>query len=568
MAHSGHNVGKMSEETFEYICTPCDRENKTFEAVKYCVECKDYCCQSCIDIHKKYSTLIGHSFLDVGLGNQPGNQSTSLPEFPTERCSIHKGKIVDMYCETHGTVGCYACIAKDHNACPGNLIHSVPDMLHTLFNLSDFKQTQAHLTNMLAFMVTLSESTDARLEALNKAKHGTLGQIKKFQRVIESIFIEAANKSRKAVEEAYKKLEEEILQIKRNIDETRDELHAIDATMHKATAANRAHRFVCSKLAEKVMKEAANTKVKTEMNDNSGVEISFHPNQKLKDYIQGVNGIGEVQIATKKKNDLYKIKGSRDISIEVSSDTKRRYSRGCCLTDDHQLLVTDENNKKVKRFDTHTLTLIDDCILDSSPYGICCSDKQEVAVGCRSPHKIQFISIGKKMIPTRKIDTSHTCFGIAMKNDNLYVTDDNSSMYVYDMSGTKLRTITHDAAGNKLFTHSEHIAINKSRNRMFVGNYHDGFVCFDGIENHLSTIKDSDLRGQEGVCSDGRGNIFVAGNNSHNVVQFDEDGKKVGVVVKKEDGINSPTSNCFHQNTNRLYVTMWGSDILKMYELE
>ncbi|KAL4224337.1 hypothetical protein ACF0H5_017792 [Mactra antiquata] len=114
MASAGHSVSKMSEETFDFICTACDRENKTAEAVRYCVECSGYCCQPCTDMHKKFPTLNHHNLLDVSQGNQAGKQRTRLPEFPTERCDTHQGKLLDMYCGKHDVVGCHICLSKDH----------------------------------------------------------------------------------------------------------------------------------------------------------------------------------------------------------------------------------------------------------------------------------------------------------------------------------------------------------------------------------------------------------------------------------------------------------------------
>ncbi|KAL4223467.1 hypothetical protein ACF0H5_016938 [Mactra antiquata] len=461
----------MSEESFEYIYTPCDRENKTCEAVKHCVECNDYYCQSCTDSHKRFSPLIGHSLLDVGHGKQTGNQPTNSPEFPTERCSIHKGKIVDMFCEKHNTVGCYVCIAKDHKLCPESQIYSVPDMLDTLFKLSDIQQNRGLLKQTIASMTTLGDSADIRLEALNKAKKRALDQIAKFQRILETIFRNAADSSRQEVEKAYKKIENEILQNKRNVDDTIDALQNIGDKLNKATA-NRAQQFVCSKMSEKNIKEAKNEKLKQPTYDNTEMDISFHPNYKLKDYIQGLHGIGEVRAGEEKRCDLYKLKSSRDINIKISGDTNSCYSYGCCLTD-HQLIVTDHNNKKVKRFGTQSLTIIDNCTLDSFPYEICCaSNKDEVAVACKK----------------------HT----------------------------------------------------RSKG------------------NNLSNTQFNCLNGEAGVCCDGKDNIIVACRSSNSIVQFHENGKNVGVIVKQKE----PISVYFHTSLNRIFVTIRDSDILRMYELE
>ncbi|KAL4219210.1 hypothetical protein ACF0H5_021792 [Mactra antiquata] len=211
----------------------------------------------------------------------------------------------------------------------------------------------------------------------------------------------------------------------------------------------------------------------------------------MKDYIQGLHGIGKVHVAGKKNVDQYKFKSSKDINIRVSDDTK--------------------------------------------------------TFACGKPNQIQFVTVENKIMPTRKIDTSHLCYGIVMKDDILYVTDWNASLCVYDMNGILLKTITNDIDGNKLFATSAHITISNDGHKMFVGDWKNGLVCLDGKGTHISTIKDNDLNGVDGVCNDGRGNIFVVGCRPYNVVQYNEDGKKIGVVVKQEDRLNCPRSIIFTQ---------------------
>ncbi|KAL4218864.1 hypothetical protein ACF0H5_021452 [Mactra antiquata] len=567
MATSEHCESLMSEETFDFICTGCDKTDKTLKAVKYCVECKVYCCQSCMDMHDWYTPLAGHSFLDVGQGYQSGNQQSSLPEFPTERCCKHEAKVLDMYCQKHDQVGCCTCMATDHKSCPYGQIFSVPDMLDTLYNLSDSQQTQRRLQQMMVSVKALSGSKESQLELLQNAKAEVMDQIAKFQNILEAILKKAADSSRKEVIEAYKNLEKDILQDKCTVDNTNIILQDADEKLKKAVT-NRAQHFVCSKEAEKHIKETEQEMKKQTTEDNTDVEISFRPNNELMDYIQGLHGIGDVRVVAERKgSDLYQLKDSRDINIKSTNDAKTCRPFGCCLIHENQLLITDMDNRKVKRIDTSTMTVTDYRSLDSQPIGICCISQREVIVACYNPHNIQFVSIENKMTPTRKIDTSHICYGIAIKDDNLYVTDEKTFLYVYDMNGALLRTITNDNDGNKLFSRIRHIVFSKSGDKMFVGDADNGLVCFDGKDNYLFTIKDKDLNGVRGVCTDGRGNIFVAGYDSHNVVQYNENGKKIGVVVKQEDGLNKPHSLSFNQGQNRLFVTMLDSDVLKMYEL-
>ncbi|KAL4218876.1 hypothetical protein ACF0H5_021464 [Mactra antiquata] len=566
MAESRRSQCNMSDKTFDFICTGCDKKNKTLKAVKYCVECKLYCCQSCTDMHEVFPSLTSHSFLDVEQENQSGNQQSSLPELPTERCCKHKAKVLDMYCQEHDQVGCCTCMATDHRSCPDSQIFSVLDMLGVLSNLSDSQQTKRRLQQMMDSMQTLSTSKDDRMQCLKKSKAEAIDQIEKFQHVLETIFNRAVVSSKEGVENAYKNLELDIMQDKGTIDNTNAILQVTDDKLNK-TPAKRPQRFVCSQEAEKNIKTTEDEKMMQESNNETEVDSSFRPNIKLTENVQDLHGIGDVLVAKKKRN-IYKLKNSRDITIKSSNDAYTCRSFGCCLIHDNQLLVTDGANQKLKRIDTSTMTVTDYCSLDSQPMGICCINQKEVVVACCYSHKIQFVSIESQMTPTRKIDTSHVCHGIAIKDDNLYVTDEETSLYVYDMNGTLLRTIINDNDGNKLFSSIRHIVFSESGNEMFVGDENSGIVCFDGKDNYLSTIKGSDLDGVSGVCTDGRGNIFVTGYWSNNVVQYSEDGKKLDVVIKQEDGLKEPLSMHFSQRQNRLFVTMDGSDILKMYELE
>ncbi|KAL4221118.1 hypothetical protein ACF0H5_019378 [Mactra antiquata] len=115
MENKERSMDNSSEETFDFICTTCDSKGKIVEAVRYCIECSGYCCQTCTDIHHTFPTLKGHNLLDASQGNQASNQPSSLPEFPTERCNLHTGKVIDMYCEEHNEVCCCTCVATNHN---------------------------------------------------------------------------------------------------------------------------------------------------------------------------------------------------------------------------------------------------------------------------------------------------------------------------------------------------------------------------------------------------------------------------------------------------------------------
>lgn len=108
----------LSDSTESHLkCTICAKKNKRTEAVKYCVECKSYCCQACVEAHDTFPVLNGHTLLDNNVTTAPlhvARQHKPLPLLPTERCSKHPSYIVDMYCSDHDIVGCSTCMTMDH----------------------------------------------------------------------------------------------------------------------------------------------------------------------------------------------------------------------------------------------------------------------------------------------------------------------------------------------------------------------------------------------------------------------------------------------------------------------
>ncbi|KAL4223500.1 hypothetical protein ACF0H5_016971 [Mactra antiquata] len=298
MANNGQSEDKMSDEIFNFICTTCDGKGKIVEAVKYCVECQGYCCETCTDIHKTFPVLKTHNLLDASQGNQASNQPPSLPEFPTERCSIHQGKILDLICLDHDDIVCGTCVATDHKNCPKKSIHSIPEMIGKLFKMNECKHIQSRLRDIIVSMITLGESKDIKLEALKDAKEKSIEKVQSFQKALEAIIRKAAKASTDEIETRYKELVSEILQDKLSIESVTGNLLESEEKLKKAEG-NRAQHYVCSKLAEKTMK--GTLAFEEELRNDVNKKLTFTPSQPLMDYVNRLQSIGTVDVTSEKK---------------------------------------------------------------------------------------------------------------------------------------------------------------------------------------------------------------------------------------------------------------------------
>ena len=73
----------------------------------------------------------------------------------------------------------------------------------------------------------------------------------------------------------------------------------------------------------------------------------------------------------------------------------------------------------------------------------------------------------------------------------------------------------------------------------------------------------ADLVGARGVCVDGCGNVFVCGWKSENVLEFGDDGERLGEVVHGISG--HPKCVLFEKNNCRLIVTCLGNEKIVIF---
>ena len=106
MATGGQHIS--SEEYFDYNCTPCSQQERIIEAKRFCVECDEYFCSTCLSCHEKFSVTKGHTLVKC--------EKVQEDPLPTRfsKCEVHIDNVEDMVCCDHNVVCCRACVTNDH----------------------------------------------------------------------------------------------------------------------------------------------------------------------------------------------------------------------------------------------------------------------------------------------------------------------------------------------------------------------------------------------------------------------------------------------------------------------
>ncbi|XP_060591963.1 probable E3 ubiquitin-protein ligase MID2, partial [Ruditapes philippinarum] len=368
--------GVGSDEFINFKCCLCEKKNIKKEADIYCVECQDYYCTPCTDLHKMFPAMSTHQFIDKSSFNTVSLQK-SLPSFPVEKCEVHKSELLDMYCADHDDVACATCIAIKHRTCQH--IHSIPDEVDDLCKEIDADKTNIELIRIKTKIEEAERAKKLLIKELNVQKEKATESIRQFRKEMEVILDTLEKVTLKTLEEKYKngkeKLENEIKNLHRHIDELK-----LSSQKLTKSFGNKAQEFVAVKTSRKQIIEANEAEAEFVTN-SSDVKVEFIADSTKKDALKDFKAFGLISVSTTEniREKMYVMKSKKQVNIKHQNDRKTCYVTGSCFTDDGLLFLADYDNKTLKLIDLSSESIKDRLNLEASPLKICQISKNEFA---------------------------------------------------------------------------------------------------------------------------------------------------------------------------------------------
>ena len=117
MAEEEQKEVEMKVENME-DCMPCKKQNKSTQAVKYCIDCRESLCAQCFEETQKFTIFEGHTALeikDTGGKNNVWNLKQTLARCLA--CKNHPDKNVTLVCQIHDELCCQTCLVSNHREC-------------------------------------------------------------------------------------------------------------------------------------------------------------------------------------------------------------------------------------------------------------------------------------------------------------------------------------------------------------------------------------------------------------------------------------------------------------------
>lgn len=555
-----------SDEAADFSCSPCAETGRIRQAVKYCVQCQDYYCQACTDNHASFPALRRHTLLDKTYSVSSGRQ-TVLPSVPTERCKVHQTKIIDMYCPTHDDVGCTTCMALEHRLCFD--VQSIPDVIARTKTTREDRRIRESLKTSKTTMENIKILTGKDLKDVQKSRQNAIGGIKGFRKDLEDLLAKLEKVSIQEVSSHFDDLESGL---KKKHQEISDRIEDLEDAISKLEQmdGNRSQQFVTLKSAEKALKMADVFSKSTPLSDDKRIK-GYCINADIKKAIEHFNSFGQIKyletdskIERREDAVLYSLQKSIAIYVGMESDGFPCEIVGSCFTSDGNLLLTDSLNVRLKLVDVSGQRVRGYCDLPAVPCGVCCTRPQE-AVVCLVDNTVQLVSLGtyfrNSMKLSKQLKFDHNCYGVAFKDDKLFISDNRQTVYVHDMTGKILNTIPCNSK-RKI----RDVTYEPCTDSLYVAAW-DCVLVYDRQGKHSSTFRDQRIEGINGVCADNSGSVFVCGYKTDNVLQLARACQITGEILTRQNvvlkDIYSVSSS---PDKTKLCVTADGS-LIKVFEL-
>ncbi|XP_060571120.1 E3 ubiquitin-protein ligase TRIM33-like [Ruditapes philippinarum] len=181
---SGGYVG--SEEEFSNPCQPCLENDRNIDSLLYCVECEDYLCEKCVEMHRMVKPTKKHKLVPKDVLNNCGDELMINRE---EECPIHMKEVIEWFCISDDKLCCNICKATEHNKCESIVaIASVAETTNMQSIEEKIAETQSKLNDAIekknVDITNLDEDRNDSLQVLKQIKRDTEDT---FQRLLRSL---------------------------------------------------------------------------------------------------------------------------------------------------------------------------------------------------------------------------------------------------------------------------------------------------------------------------------------------------------------------------------------------
>ena len=546
-------------------CDPCTRIDENVPASKWCVDCEDALCITCVKSHKGNKVSMTHHVIDMEvISTLPHEVLTTQT-----KCSKHPDFIMDFFCNQHHVICCRSCMSEDHRSCDQFMpleIASNNAKTSSLFDDISQGMKQVHLTLKTAVQNRRENRDRMKIEEKNIVRQISAFKVSVIKR-LDELEKSALLEMQTATQDSISQMEREESELEKSVSLIEKHLQQLDFVTKNGS---NKHVFLLLHRLLPILSKQDNHLEEIVVNLSDVSLVYDQPEKKN----SGVKPLGTTRLKKEPCAIRFKpVKHMEAQEISVQSKPPKSFKFGYridrtfdCVTG----MVVDKDDNLILADGSFLLMYSKECILGGASWDISYHKKSGRIVVALQNKCIQFVDnfVAQTKIRFQNIDY---CRGVTWVDDNVYVSGSNGKgkggINILDSNGQHINSINCVSSISSVSSINSVMYIHHRDNNIYYTD-NNNVYCIKKDRSNVFTFSSPDLKGAYGIETDRQGNVYVVGRGSNNILRLSSDGQNSDIIMKKEDGINDPVTLCFSRDFKKLFVSNEGGKRVVVYNCE
>ena len=508
-----------------------------------CVECNEFICDRCKDIHLNVQTNIQHQIIDIKSLFQDVQPKIITDNIP---CTEHRTKMTCLFCRTCDHLVCVDCVSYKHNKHNFEPIEKIiPEKLNELKGAEaryskDLTLCQAKVNEFQISETKFESLCDESITTIKKREKQLIDGITKHsQKLQNEIELE-----RKTVKKTFCDLKRQADQAEKTIILHQDEIMAALKSIQGSTI------FTTATKSKKMM---------------SDLNFNLIPCE-IKYFIPGKETVNDIPnlFGSLQKMKIPQVESDIDFEVVNSYTTDLSGIHNIITVDDKATWINDYNKQVIRQInidnDNITTTKQISCFI----YDMTLTSNNDILLSVCNSSDIKLLTKSGEIKPFFSVSSPLLPRGIHVTSDNYiivgvkepggpYTPTDKSTraLLIFGMDGKQQHTYQYDSNKHRLFTSPYRITTNNNKDIVVVDSTSGdtGRVVVVGWEGGLrwtytghSKINVTTQFRPCDVVTTTAGHIIVCDYRTHALHVLSEQGDILTCKVMEDTGIKCPLS--------------------------
>lgn len=230
-------------------------------------------------------------------------------------------------------------------------------------------------------------------------------------------------------------------------------------------------------------------------------------------------------------------------------------------------LIASDWNKNIYKINQN-MNLVEKIPVKFNVRFVCMMENNYICISFQRQHEIHIAAINGGTLETKRvINIGKQCRGVCFKTGKLYVAcgeEQDAGLRVYSKEGEFIKEYDKDSNGQNLFSAPYALTTSSDGSTLFVADEQKGAIALTADGTWLWTYSDiCVVSGIWNIVLGDKGDIYVCGFNSNNIVKISGDGKLVAEVLKC---IKNPRDICYDDENER-FIVLYDANRISVYDM-